>query len=323
MPLIERSSYIPPRFFSNGHLQTVYPTLFRRFTKNYYLRERINTPDDDFLDIDWALNNNNKLAVISHGLEGNTCRQYALGMVKQLLDNGIDALAWNYRGCSGEPNRQLRFYHNGVTDDLEVVIDHAERTGRYSEIYLIGFSMGGNLNLLYLGQKGENVPGMLKKAVVFSVPCDLESSSDQLEKFTNRLYLKRFLRMLHEKITAKMKIMPGILDDSDYSRIRNFRDFDDRYTAPIHGFRDAVDYWEKTSSKKRLHNIRIPVLIISAKDDPFLPGECYPVEEAENSNYLHLEMPEHGGHTGFIEFNRDNVYWSEKRAVEYLCGDSK
>ncbi|MFC1493065.1 YheT family hydrolase [candidate division KSB1 bacterium] len=321
MPLIERPTYIPPPFFSNCHLQTAYPTLIRKLNKNYYLRERIDTPDGDFLDLDWAVNGNRRLAVISHGLEGNTHRQYVLGMVKHLLERDFDALAWNYRGCSGEPNRVLRFYHNGDTDDLKLVIDHAVNTGRYKELFLIGFSMGGNLTLSYLGKKGDDVPDILMKAVTFSVPCDLEASSDALDRFSNTLYLKRFLRKLHKKIKVKMEKMPGKIDDKGYSSIKSFRDFDERYTAPMNGFRDARDYWEKTSSRKFIPGIKIPTLIVSAKDDPFLEGGCYPVQESEESRNVYLEMPEHGGHTGFVEFNRENVYWSEKRAVRFLNGD--
>ncbi len=320
MPLVERSTYKPPLFFSNCHIQTVYPTLIRKVNRNFYLRERVNTPDDDFLDLDWAVNGNKRLAVISHGLEGNTYRQYALGMVKHLLENGIDALAWNYRGCSGEPNRLLRFYHNGDTGDVGFVVDHAVKTGRYSEIYLIGFSMGGNLTLSYLGKNADTLPDLVKRSVSFSVPCDLGDSCAALDKIINRMYLIRFLRKLHKKIKTKMEIMPGKIDDKGYSSIKSFKDFDNRYTAPMNGFKDAQDYWDRTSCRHFLNRIRIPSLIVSAKDDPILQDKCYPVDEAADSNYVYLEMPEHGGHTGFIEFNRENVYWSEKRAVEFLEG---
>ncbi|MCP4725160.1 MAG: alpha/beta fold hydrolase [bacterium] len=321
MPIIERSTYIPPLFFSNCHIQTAYPTLIRKLNENYYLRERIDTPDGDFLDLDWAVNGSKRLAIILHGLEGNTYRQYVLGMVKHLREKDFDSLAWNYRGCSGEMNRLLRFYHNGDTDDLEFVINHALKTNRYKEIFLIGFSMGGNLTLSYLGKKGEDVPDILKKSVTFSVPCDLEESSDALDKFSNRPYLRRFLKKLHEKIVMKMEIMPGKIDDNGYSSIKSFRDFDNRYTAPMNGFKDAQDYWNKTSCRRYLSGIRIPSLIVSSKDDPILQGACYPIQESAESKYVYLEMPEHGGHTGFVEFNKENVYWSEKRAVQFINGE--
>ena len=152
MPLINKSNYSAPSFLQNGHIQSIYPTLFRMFDTGFYHRERIFTQDDDFLDIDWSRTGSNKLAIISHGLEGSSHRNYVVGMVKMLNRNDWDALAWNYRSCSGETNRQLRFYNSGTIDDLECVIQHAIKTKSYQKIVLIGFSMGGNLTLLYLGQ---------------------------------------------------------------------------------------------------------------------------------------------------------------------------
>ncbi len=310
--------YKPPLFFDNGHLQTIYPSLFRKFNASLYRRERIWTDDNDFLDLDWSCINSDRLAIVSHGLEGDSHRAYVVGMVKALNANGWDALAWNYRSCSGEMNRKLRLYHNGATDDLERVIKHAKKVNHYKKIALVGFSMGGNLSLVYLGQKNGDIDPLVQKAVVFSVPCDLKGSAEMLAKPANKIYMARFLRMLHKKIKAKMEIMPESLDDKGYRRIRDFKDFDDRYTAPIHGFRDADDYWGKCSSKQFIPRIKIPVLVINAKNDPFLSSSCYPIEEAAKNRNIHLEMPDSGGHVGFVEFNREKVYWSEKTAVMFL-----
>ena len=189
---------------SNGHLLSIYPSLIRKGDAAIYKRERIRTDDDDFLDLDWSQQGNRRLAIISHGLEGDSYRPYVLGMVRAVNKAGWDALAWNFRSCSGEMNRQLRFYHSGSTDDLDRVVRHASGQYSYDKIALIGFSMGGNLTLVYLGEKGSGLDGMIEKAVVFSVPCDLKSSACELSKFRNILYMKRFLNLLHKKIRAKM-----------------------------------------------------------------------------------------------------------------------
>ncbi len=302
----------------NGHIQSIYPTLYRKFDTGFYQRERIFTPDDDFLDIDWSRASSNKLAIISHGLEGSSHRNYVVGMVKMLNRNGWDALAWNYRSCSGEINRQLRFYNSGTIDDLECVIQHAVNTESYKEIVLIGFSMGGNLTLLYLGNKGSRVDSKIERAVVFSVPCDLKASTNELAKFKNRIYMKRFLIALHQKIRAKMEIMPGQINDNNFHLIKDFKTYDDRYTAPLHGFKNAEDYWKRCSSNKFIPEIKTPTLIVNARNDPFIADGCYPIEEASRNKNVFLEIPKSGGHVGFIQFKKDKSYWSEERAIEFL-----
>ncbi len=313
--------YRPPLFFKNGHVQTVFPTLFRKFDSSFYVRERIYTPDKDFLDLDWSSVGSDGLAIISHGLEGNSYRPYVIGMVKALNNSGWDALAWNYRTCSGETNRQLRMYHNGTTDDLDLVVKHAAEIKKYKSIALIGFSMGGNLSLIYLGEKGDKVDPLIKCAVVFSVPCDLEESSYQLAKPVNRIYMKRFLILLHKKVKAKMEVMPDRINDHNYHLIKNFKDFDDRYTAPIHGFKNAEDYWRKCSSRFFIHKIKVKTLIVNAENDPFLGRKCYPYKEVSGNKYISMEVPASGGHVGFIEFNKERLYWSEKRAIAFLNGE--
>jgi len=315
---LKEQDYRPPLFYGNGHIQTIYPVLFRTINNLTYTRERITTPDKDFLDLDWSGINSRRLVIISHGLEGNTSRNYIKGMVKAVNQGGWDAMAWNYRGCSGLPNTRLRFYHNGATDDLSSVIDHAAATGRYREIALIGFSLGGNLTLVHLGR--DKINPIISKAVVFSVPCDLEASAAVLARPANALYMKRFLKMLHQKIKDKMALMPQAVNDTGYEKIKTFKTFDDRYTAPIHGFNNAQDYWRKCSSKQFIPRINRPTLIINARNDPFLPRECFPVAQACANRHITLKIPDSGGHVGFIEFNRDGLYWSEKQAVAFLNG---
>jgi len=318
MPIIHDSTYRAPFLFNNGHLQSIYPTLARKLGDGIYRRERIETSDFDFLDLDWSRAGNGKLAILSHGLEGNTHRPYMVGMARMLNRRGWDVLAWNYRGCSGEINRRLRMYHNGCIDDLDCVVRHALKDGRYEQVALVGFSLGGNLTLMYLGSMAEQLDARIGSSVVFSVPCDLKAGALELAKAKNYFYMKQFLISLHKKIKQKMEQMPGAINDDGYACIRDFKAFDDRYTAPINGFRDAEDYWFQCSSGRFLSSITVPTLIVNAQNDPFLARSCYPVSQAEQSKHVHLEMPRSGGHVGFVQFNGDRSYWSEQRAVEFL-----
>jgi len=318
MPLISESSYRPPLLLSNGHVQTILPSLFRKVNGVSYARERIATPDGDFVDLDRSLVGSERVAVIAHGLEGDSERAYVRGMVKALNRRGWDGVAWNFRGCSGEPNRRLRSYHSGDTADLEVVLGSVLNGGSYERAALVGFSLGGNVILKYLGERGERVDHRVHAGVAFSVPCDLAAGAFKMALPSNRLYMRRFLRMLHEKIRAKMELFPGEIDDADFDRMRSFKDFDERYTAPLHGFESAEDYWRKASSKPSLNHIAVPTLLVSALNDPFLAVECFPREEAKRSGCFFLETPASGGHVGFVSCNHDGEYWSERRAVNFL-----
>jgi predicted alpha/beta-fold hydrolase len=318
MPVIPGSTYAPPILLASGHLQSIFPTLYRKVRGVHYRRERIITPDDDFLDLDWSPVGSRRIAVLSHGLEGNSTRGYMLGMARALNRSGWDALAWNYRGCSGQMNRTPRFYHSGATEDLHTVVMHLLSQGIYSEVALIGFSLGGNLTLKYLGERGGDLDERIVAAATFSVPCDLKSSAGELARPSRAIYMRRFLRSLEEKVRAKIAAMPGRIPDSGFEGIRSFREFDDRYTAPMHGFRDAEEYWRRNSCRQFLGAISIPTLMVNAKNDPFLAPACYPIAEAEANPNFFLEMPESGGHVGFVSFNREGEYWMERRAIAFL-----
>jgi predicted alpha/beta-fold hydrolase len=307
--------YLPPSLLFNGHLETIYPSLFRK-VKISYQRERVTTPDDDFLDLDWLTNASTKLIIISHGLEGDSTRPYVTGMAKMFFEKGYDVLAWNFRGCSNEINKQLRFYHSGATDDLDFVIKHARSKNRYAEISLVGFSLGGNLTLKYLGENHES-HSLLKKAVAFSVPMDLQASCLQISKRTNWIYAQRFLRSLKKKIINKSFAYPT-LDTKGLLKIKNLLEFDNAYTAPLHGFANAIDYYTRSSSIHFLSQIKIPTLIVSALNDPFLTRECFPsAKEIDNSN-VKFEASPRGGHCGFSLFDQNGVYWSELRAFSFI-----
>jgi len=320
MAVLPQPDYLPPLPLRSGHVQTVYPTLFRPLPITCPQRERIATPDGDFLDIDWHLSGRRtgRLAVVSHGLEGDSRRKHPLGMARHLSALGWDVICLNFRGCSGEPNRLPRFYHSGVTDDLHTVLTHGLAKGGYAAAALIGFSMGGNQTLKYLGEDPGQVPQEVKAAVAFSVPCDLAGSSRRLEHWANNIYMRYFMRSLREKIRIKARMFPGVLDPGGLPFIRTFVPFDDAYTAPLHGFHDAADYYARSSAKQFLQNIRVPTLLVQAEDDPFLSPSCYPVQEAQENSALQLEMPRYGGHVGFVRRNRANIYWSEERAGRFL-----
>jgi len=316
MPVI-RSDYRPPRLFANGYVQSILPTLVRRIPTRHFQRERIHTPDDDFLDLDWSCVGGKQLVVISHGLEGHSRRPYVAGVARMVNEQGWDALAWNFRGCSGEMNKQLRFYHSGATDDLHHVVEHALSKG-YEKIHLVGFSMGGNLSLLYAGRHADELPVRVTSVCAFSVPCDLSASAAELAKPQNKIFMTRFLKDLKEKVEGKAAQFPDELSADNYHEIRNFQHFDDRYTAPIHGFKDAEDYWRQSSCIDYLEAIQIPALLVNAENDPFLPKECFPYKQAESNENLLLEVPESGGHVGFIQFNRTQEYWMERRVVDFI-----
>ncbi|MCR5887107.1 alpha/beta fold hydrolase [Hymenobacter sp. J193] len=326
MPLVAASAYQPPLYMFSAHLQTIVPSLWRTVPEVRYQRERVETEDGDFLDLDWSRRPGGEpaadtLGIVSHGLEGNADRPYVRGMVRALNEAGFDALAWNYRSCSGEMNRLLRSYHLGETDDLDFVVRHALSKLRYKRIFLTGFSAGGNVTLKYLGEKPERVPPQVQRAAVFSVPTDLKASSHQISRLENRLYLNNFMRTLREKIRQKALLLPDQVDISRLDDLRFFPEFDDRYTAPMHGFKSADEYYEHASSGRYLGSIQVPTLLVNAQNDPFLPPACFPRDVAAQSRYVFLETPEAGGHVGFGEGSPDGSYYSERRALEFLTAE--
>ncbi len=325
MPLLHNPDHTAPVWLPNGHLQTVFPSLFRKIRDVRYVREQIVTPDEDFLNLDWSRTGQPEakaLVILSHGLEGDSQRQYILGMVRALTRQGYDCLAWNYRSCGGEMNKQLRFYHSGATDDLEIIIRHALSKG-YQTIHLMGFSLGGNLTLKYLGEKGKAIYPEIKKAVVFSVPMDLLACSRAIEKPENRLYLRRFLGSLKPKVHAKAEVFPEGINAGDYAKVKTFYDFDHIYTAALHGFEGADDYYRQNSAKFFVEKITILTLIVNALNDPLVPPESLPQEIISKMPNVWLELPEAGGHCGFRDREiKDGLYWSERRALEFLVEES-
>ena len=317
MPWMENSTYTAPPLFANGHLQTLYPYFFRKIRDVNYSRVRLNTSDGDFIDVDRSSVDSPNVIIISHGLEGSSDSQYIKGMTRIFNKQGLDVIAWNQRSCSGELNRLKRFYHSGVTDDLEFIIKYTESLG-YKNISLMGFSLGGNLTALYLGQQGKNLSPRISNAVLFSVPCDLGKSAEKISQVQYRFYLESFLTTMRQKILKKNLTVDLGVDTNGIEKIKSFGEFDDRFTAPLHGFKSAQEYYQTCSSKNWLQEIAVPTLIVNAKDDPFLTKECFPIREARKNKNLFLETPKSGGHVGFVTFNQGENYWSEKRAQEFL-----
>ena len=296
-------------------MQTIHPVLFRKMATVTHRSERLELEDGDFLDLEWRGDSAERLVIITHGLEGSSQAKYVQGMAAAATRRGWDTLAWSFRGCGGEMNRLPSFYHSGKTEDLELIIRHALRAHPAKRISLIGFSLGGNLTLKYVGERGMAIHPEIDSAVAFSVPCELACSSRKLAEPQNQIYLERFLKTLREKVISKQETFPDLIDARGVERIRTFAEFDDRFTAPLHGFRDAEDYWQRSSCRRVLEGIAIPSLLVTAANDPILGPECYPHREARESSSLHFEVPAAGGHVGF---GTGREYWSEARAMDFI-----
>ncbi|WP_282042881.1 YheT family hydrolase [Winogradskyella flava] len=316
MPIIE-STYKPPFWAKTSFVSTVFSGLARKVQGVNQTRERIILPDNDFLDLDWsyAQEKSNKLIILLHGLEGHAQRPYITGTAKLFNDNGIDACAVNFRGCSGESNLLYRSYHSGATEDLEAVVNHILEKNQYNDVYIKGISLGANMALKYIGER-EDIPSEIKAVIAISTPCDLKGSCDELLSLKNKHYAIRFLQHLKDKLKPKLMQFPKNISVTDFNSIKSLIDFDHVYTAKAHGFKDAYDYYDKASCLQFLPNIKVASLIINSLNDSFLSESCYPVIEAKQNSNLHLEMPKYGGHVGFID--KQNIYYNEQRALDFI-----
>jgi hypothetical protein len=239
------------------------------------------------------------------------------GMCRAFAAQGWDAVARNFRGCGGESNLTPGLYHSGQTIDLHTTVLHCLELG-YERIALVGFSMGGNQVLKYLGEGPQRVPAQVVAAAAFSVPCHLPGAAKVLDQPGNAVYMRYFLKSLRKKVRQKHVLHPELYPLEGLETMRTFAEFDGQYTAPIHGFASAQDYWEKAACLSRLPHIAVPSLLVNARNDPFLSEGCYPVGIARQSDFLFLEIPDSGGHVGFTSRVGETAYWSETRAVEFL-----
>lgn len=316
MPLIFNKTYKNPYYAFNQHMETIIPSALRKIKGVNYQRERIITPDNDFLDIDWLKNQSQQLIIISHGLEGSSHRPYVKGLAKLFHQNNYDVLAWNCRGCSEEINKNKILYHHGFTQDVETVVQRALKEG-YKNIVMAGFSMGGSLTLKYLGENAENLHPEIKGGMAVSVPCDLDSSSRMLSLKKNKFYQDRFMRKLTKKISWKNEQFPGFVEMRPWKSFRNFHEFDSHYTAKIFGFKDADDFYNKVQCLPHIKNIKVPTLILNAMNDPMLTDSCFPKEEAESMENVTLEISVKGGHVGFMQAGKEYTY-AEERALQFF-----
>jgi predicted alpha/beta-fold hydrolase len=315
MPL-NNSLFTGNNIFANKHLETIMPALLRKVDVEYE-RIRIHTPDGDFFDTDWLKHPKiSRVVVLIHGLEGSSNSSYIKGFAKFFFHHGFDVCAINFRSCSEEMNLLPISYHSGFYNDFHLLVSN--HLHKYKQVHAIGFSLGGNMLLHYLGKHKHIVSSAIKSAVAISVPIDLAASSATLAKRSNRIYLNRFLRSLKLKMQLKASQFPNTFDVSNLKKVKTFEQFDNRFTAPIHGFENAAHYYQSVSAIYSLHNIAIPTLLLNAQNDPFLSPSCYPIAIACESNFLQLEVPKGGGHVGFAYQFPNGRYWSEERALAYI-----
>jgi predicted alpha/beta-fold hydrolase len=290
-------------------------------------RQRVTTPDDDFLDLDWVESDEihagapaSALVIVLHGLEGSARSGYALEAYRQLAARGMPAVGLNFRSCSGELNRAPRLYHSGETEDLRFVVEMVR--ARYPDVALgaVGFSLGGNVLLKYLAEAAAAGRTPLAAAAAVSVPFDLAAGADHTERGLTRLYVYRLLRSLRHKVRARAAELCDRLDVPAALAARTFRTFDDAATAPLHGFRNADDYYARSSSGPRIPEIRTPTLLVHAADDPFLPAGAIPRAAVAANRWLCAHFTDRGGHVGFVTGHPwRRRYWAEARVATFLA----
>jgi predicted alpha/beta-fold hydrolase len=322
--LTDSSSYSAPRWLPGGDLQTLYASLVVPHPDVKYRRERWDTPDGDFIDLDWTASRpddaRQPLLVLFHGLEGGSRSHYALAFMAHATRRDMRGVVVNFRGCSGEPNRLPRAYHSGDAQEIDWILRRLRSRDDGARIYAVGVSLGGNALLKWLGDSGEAATGGVDAAVAISAPLDLMAAGDALGKGFNLVYTRNFLRTLKAKSVAKLARFPGLFDAKAVEAAGTLREFDNLVTAPLHGFWDTDDYWTRASSKPGLKNIRVPTLVINAKNDPFLPAAALP-GPSEVSPSVTLEQPASGGHVGFVGGGLPgNLDWLPGRALGFMTG---
>lgn len=309
--------YAAPWWLPGGHLQTVFASLFPP-PRVPLERSRWDTPDGDFIDVDSAgPRDAARLLVLFHGLEGSSDSHYARSLAAAASAAGWRIAMPHFRGCSGEPNRKPRAYHSGDSEEVNWILEKLSST---SDLCAVGVSLGGNALLKWLGERGEAAARVVRRAVAVSAPLDLAASGRALDRGLNRLvYTRHFLSTLKPKSLAKLEIFPGLYDAAGVRAARSFREFDDRVTAPLHGFRDADEYWGSSSSGPWLERVRVPTLLINARNDPFLPEQDLVAAARKAASCVLLEFPRTGGHAGFLSGPfPGRQAWLPRRILEFL-----
>ncbi len=317
---MNQDGFRPAWWLPGPHAQTLGARWLRsRKGESALRRERVRLPDGDFLDLDFSdVDPRLPLVVVLHGLEGSARSTYTLQMYRALRARDIQAVGLNFRSCSGELNRSARLYHSGETGDLAFILDLLARRFPTRPLGAVGFSLGGNVLLKYLGETGEAI---VKSAAAISVPFDLGAGARHLERGFSRAYRRYLVRKLQRKTRGKAALLRGHISVDDVLAARTFEEFDDAATAPLHGFRDAQDYYARSSCARYLGTIRVPTLLIHSADDPFLPAAAIPRAAVAGNPVLRAEFTDAGGHVGFVSGPLwAPVFWAERRAAEFLAG---
>jgi len=292
-------AYHAPKWLPGGHAQTLYPLLIKT-PPPAYRRERWETPDGDFIDLDWVDGAPERpLVVLFHGLEGSSRSHYATALMAALAARGWSGVVSHFRGCSGEGNRLPRAYHSGDSDEIDWVLHRLHQQAPSRRVHAVGVSLGGNALLKWLGEREFLAGGLIASAASVCAPLDLAACGHRLGRGFNRVYTRHFLQTLKQRAADKLERFPGLFDGRRMAAARNLYEFDDAVTAPLHGFAGADDYWRRASAKSFLRGIRIPTLLLAAQNDPFLPASALP-HAGEVSPQVRLDIAREGGHVGFV-----------------------
>jgi predicted alpha/beta-fold hydrolase len=311
--------FIPAAWLPHAHLQTVYGSLFARAPQVRLRRERWDTPDGDFVDVDFVDGPEGAPWVhLFHGLEGSTRSTNVRAMLAEVASRGWRGSVLHFRGCSGEPNRLARAYHSGDSEEVDWVLRRMRERAGGTAFYAAGISLGGNALAKWLGERGDEARDIVDRAAAISAPLDLMAAGDALERGFSMAYTRHFLATLKKTALEKLVRFPGLFDGDRVRASKTLRDFDNLVTAPLHGFRDTDDYWTRASSKPWLASIRVPTILLNARDDPFLPESALPAPD-EVSSAVTLEFTQHGGHVGFVSGRfPGNVDWLPRRILHFF-----
>jgi hypothetical protein len=313
--------FVPSRVIANRYVQTIIPFVYRRAVQAPLERERWETPDGDFVDVDLARPEGppRALALVLHGLEGSSRARYVLGAIERLTAGGVLALAPNFRACSGELNRLPRLYHCGDSDELRFLVAEALRRRPDLPLVLLGFSAGGNVLVKWLAEEGAAVPAALRASAAVSVPFDLAAVARWNDRLRHKLIREFFLRTLRAKALLKAERHPGVLDPCAVRRASTFCAFDHDVTAALHGFASGEDYWRRASAGPLIGGVRAPLLVLAAEDDPIVPSLVIPREAIARNPHVSLETTPRGGHVGFVAGSPLRPrFFAEERATEFL-----
>ncbi len=311
--------FVPARWLCNAHLQTVYAAVLAPAPRVALRRERWETPDGDFVDVDFLDGPAGTPWVqLFHGLEGSSASPYARTLMETVRLRGWRGSVLNFRGCSGEPNRLARAYHSGDSEEVDWVLRRLKARAAGAPLFAVGVSLGGNALAKWLGERGEAALEVAERAVAVCAPVDLTAAGDALGRGLGRMYTRHFLRSLRRNALARLERFPGLYDGPAVRRSQTLRDFDNLVTAPLHGFRDTDDYWARASAKPWLPSVRVPLLLLNARDDPFLPQGALPTER-EVAPAVRLEFPDRGGHVGFVSGPfPGHIEWLPRRIFHFL-----